>query len=118
MSNSEVGGMVRAGAWCENTLGTEVLSIGRSADNSIEDCVMAICGRWLAYRIALRGGWIWLFASLMDSADKPELLLNVGDGETGWKTICQLIAALERNQVKSLERPIEAGEGRDEFVIG
>ena len=110
--------MVRAGVWCENTLGTEVLSIGRSADNTTEDCVMGLCGKRLAYRIAFRAGWIWLFASLMDSADNPELLLNVGDGQAGWRTICQLVAALERNQVKSLARPIEAGTGRDGFVIG
>ena len=30
----------------------------------------------------------------------------VGDGEAGWKTIARLVAALERNEIKSLERPI------------
>ena len=32
-------------------------------------------------------------------------------------TICQLIAALGRNHVRNLTRPIEAGTGRDGFVI-
>ena len=74
MSSSGIGAMGRAGVWCENMLGTEVLLIGRSADNTTENCVMEICGRWLVYRIALRGGWIWLSAQLMDKGDSPEAL--------------------------------------------
>jgi hypothetical protein len=113
--------MVRAGVWCENTLGMQVLSIGRSADDHInrEDCVMEICGRWLARRIALRGGWIWLSACLMDSGNQPEPLVNFGDGEAGWTTICQLIAALERSGIRSLQpRPLEIGPiGPHGFVI-
>lgn len=90
--------MVRAGAWCENQLGTGLLSIGRSADNTTEDCVMELTGRWLAYRIPFRGGWIWLSACLMDAGDEPLALLVVGDGEAGWKTVCRLVLALEKSE--------------------
>jgi hypothetical protein len=46
----------------------------------------------------------------MDAGDEPQQLLSGADGAKGWRTICRLVAARERNQVKSLERPIEAGE--------
>ena len=80
---------------------------------------MKVCGKWLAFRIALRGGWVWLSACPMDSASEPELLLNVGDGEAGWKTVCRLVLALERSGISSLERPIELGGGSapDGWVI-
>ena len=118
MSSSGIGAMVFAGAWLETKLGADVLSIGRSADNATEDCVLELCGKWFAYRIALRGGWIWLSACLMDKGDAVQHLLSVGDGPEGWRTICRLVAALERNELKSLTRPIEAGSGNSGFVIG
>jgi hypothetical protein len=84
-----------------------------------EDCVMELTGKHLAYRIALRGGWIWLSAQLMDKGDQPEPLVNVGDGEAGWRTISKLIEGLERSGCRSLQRPIEIGEGGpNAWVIG
>jgi hypothetical protein len=76
-------------------------------------------GRFLAYRITLRGGWVWLYAAEMDSPEKFELLINVVDGEAGWqKTICPLIKALEKSGCRSLQRPIEVGKsGLDAWVI-
>jgi hypothetical protein len=113
-SSGGVGGLVYLAAWAENTLGMEVLSIGRSADNQREDCVLEITSRWLAYRLALRGGWVWLSIALMDKGDEPELLLNVGDGEVGFRTLRSLILAFERQgEIKSLERPIELGDEND-----
>jgi hypothetical protein len=112
--------MVFAGAWFQQTLAMEVITIGRAADNLTEDCLMEVGGRWLFFRIALRGGWVWLSVCLMDEGDEPQLLLNVGDGPEGWRTICRLVAALERNQIKSLEpRPLEIGESGspDSWVI-
>jgi hypothetical protein len=55
------------------------------------------------------GGWFFLRVQLLDLGDEPQQLLSVGDGEAGWKTICRLITALERNQVQSLQKPIEFG---------
>ena len=55
--------------------------------------------------------------SLSDSVAEPELLMNVADGLAGWKIMHSLISALQRHQVKSLERSIEAGTSRDGFVI-
>jgi hypothetical protein len=92
--------MVYAGAWCSHTLGLEVMSIGRSPEDNFNalDCVLEMSGRFLAYRITLRGGWALLYAVEMDSPGKFELLINVADGEAGWqKTICPLIKALEKS---------------------
>jgi hypothetical protein len=114
MSSYGVAAMVECAAWLQGHLDMEVLSIGRSADNTTEDCVLEICGRWLTYRISLRGGWVWLSVQLADRADEPEFIVNAADGGDGWRRIGRLVCALERAQVKSLQRPIEAGE----FVIG
>ena len=91
---SGVAAMVHAATWCDDQLGLDVLSIGRSADNLIEDCVLEMCGKWLAYRVALRGGWVFLKAQLCDAGGEPELLFNAGDGASGWKLVCRLVAAL------------------------
>jgi hypothetical protein len=69
--------MVHVAAWADNEFEMEVLSIGRSVDAK-EDCVMELCGRWLAYRIALRGGWVWLSASLMDAICEPRFAVANG----------------------------------------
>ena len=99
----------------------EVISIGRAAINMVEDCVMELSGRSLSVRVALRGGWVWVYACGMDEADQPELLFNIGDGPEGWVTIRRFLMALERSGVTSLrEKPIHIGAetGEDSFTIG
>ena len=82
-------------------------------------CVLELCGKWLAYRFGLRSGWVWLYCSPMDAVSAPELLLNARDGPEGWRRLCVIVRLLEREEVKSLERPIELGGGRgpNGFVI-
>jgi hypothetical protein len=46
--------------------------------------VLEMTGKFLAYRITLRGGWVWLYAAEMDAPEEFQLLINVGDGEAGW----------------------------------
>jgi hypothetical protein len=77
-----------------------------------------MCGPHLFYDVTLDGGWLFVSAQLMDRSDPPQSLLSVADGPEGWQTLCRLVEALERNKIKSLERPIEAGEGRHGFVTG
>jgi hypothetical protein len=120
MTDSGISGMVRSGAWCDIVVGTEVLSIGRSADSQ-EDCAMELSGRQLLFRIALRGGWIWISACGMDEPDLPQFLFNIADGPSGWTTVRKFVQALERSGVTSLkERPITIGTpgSPDCFVIG
>ena len=104
----------------ENDLGMETLSIGRGALSG-EDSVLEIAGRWLCYRVALRGAEARLAACLMDAAAAPETLLRAPDTAAGWKTVHDVVRALEVHKIKSLERPIEAWDGFDGancFVIG
>ena len=68
-------------------------------------------GAHLAYRITLRDSGVLLDAALMDSAEAAwDLLLRDG---LGWATVRRLAASLERNGVRSLQRPIESGAPSD-----
>ena len=112
--------MVHAAAAFENDLGMETLSIGRGTLSG-EDSVLEIAGRWLCYRVALRGAEARLAACLMDAAAAPETLLRSPDTAAGWATVRGVVRALEVRGVKSLARPIEAWDGFDGengFVIG
>jgi hypothetical protein len=118
MNPDGLGGLIKFGAWAENVLGMEVMSIGRSADSK-DDCVMELTGAQLLVRVALRGGWIWVSAGGMDEGEPPQFLFNAGDGPAGWVSVSKFVQALERSGIRSLkERPIQLGEiGLDCFVI-
>jgi hypothetical protein len=119
-----VAGMVYTAAWLEHTVGMEVVSIGRSAQNATtkEDCVLELDGSQLFIRIAIRSGWIWLYGCGQDEpSDQLQFLFNTGDGPQGWTTMRKFVQALERSGIKSLRsRPIQLGEvgSADAFVIG
>ena len=108
--SSGVSAMVHAACWFTDRLDIEVLSIGRSAHAS-SIAFLEIVGKCLSCRIALRGRWVWLYASLADSSDQPKPIAHFADGEDEWRQICSLVRALERPQIRSLQRPIEAGSG-------
>ena len=68
----------------------------------------------LAYRLTLRDSGVLLDAALMDSAEAAwDLLLRTTDDGLGWATVRRLAASLERNGVRSLQRPIESGAPSD-----
>jgi hypothetical protein len=111
MSFSGVSGMVRAAIWLECQLDLEILGIGRGGLDCKESCTLEAAGKHLSYTIVLDAGFIFLRAQLLDSCDPSEELMSVGDTKPGWETICRVVGGLERNAIKSLERPIELGEG-------
>jgi hypothetical protein len=117
---SGVGSMVDLASYLSHEFAVEVLSIGREGLDRKDSCTLEMCGRHLFYVVKLDGGFVFLSACPMDRGDAPEQLLSVGDGDVGWKTITKLIAALERNKIKSLQpRPLEIGPpGPLGFVIG
>jgi hypothetical protein len=117
-SDSGLGAFVYAAAWLSTKFELEVLSFGRASDASPQSCKLQMVGRFLAYDLTLDGGFVFISASVMDRSDPPELLISFPDGPQGWIDTCQLISALERNNIRSLERPIEAGTGPGGFVIG
>jgi hypothetical protein len=101
--------LIRIGAELEHEFASiEVIEIGRPATGPEQDFTMQVCGRWLFYTVALYGPQIRLSAQPMDTGAAPDLLLRDRDNENGWQTARGVIAALERYEIKSLERPIEA----------
>jgi hypothetical protein len=110
MQDCGVAGMIRTAGWCDDRLGVEVLSIGRSATGP-EDCALELCGSQLLVRITIQGSWIWVSACSLDQGEAPEPLFNVGDGPDGWTTVRRFVMALERSGVASLrDRPVQLGE--------
>ena len=116
MSGSGLSAMIRIGAELEHQFSSiEVIEIGRPATGPEQDFTMQVCGRWLFYTVALYGPQIRLSAQPMDTGAAPDLLLRDRDNENGWQTARGVIAALERYEIKSLERPMEAaGDDRDD----
>ncbi len=102
--------MINAGAALEHEFeNLIVVSIGRPAVGD-EHYEMQIYGAQLAFRITLRDSGVTLGAALMDSAEAAwDLLLRTTDDGPGWATVRRLVASLERNGVRSLQRPIESG---------
>jgi hypothetical protein len=112
-----VAALVRCALFLDVQLDIEILGIGRSGLDRKDSCTMETVGKHLAYWIILDGGFIFLRAQEVDSCKLPEQLFSIGDTADGWRTLCQVIRALERNKVRSLQRPIEAGSGPNGFVI-
>ena len=112
-----VAGMVKCAAMLGED-GVETESMGREAFDRKDSCTWIACGKNLCFRVVLDGGWVNLSVQLMDIGDEPELLATFADGPSGWHKMHSLISALECSKVRSLRRPIEAGEGVDGWVIG
>jgi hypothetical protein len=114
-----LGGLVNTAAWLEHVAGMELSYLGRPV-NSINDCVLEITGTQLLVHVALRGSWIWVSASSLDSGEAPEALFNIGDTKAGWVEVRKFLHILERSGITSLSpRPIKLGPGgtRDSYVI-
>ena len=113
-----VAGMVRAALWLDVQLGIETLGIGRGAFDRKDSCTLEASGKHLAYWVMIDGGCIFLRVQLLDApCCALDELMNAPDTKEGWELICKVVQALERNNVKSLQRPIEAGTGPSGFVI-
>ena len=111
MSYTGVSGMVRCALWLEIQIELEILSIGRGGLDRIDSCTLEAAGKHLSYTITLDGGFLFLRVQLLDACDPPEALMSVGDTKQGWETVSRVVGAMERNNIKSLERPIELGSG-------
>ena len=109
--------MVRVGAWLSHEFDLEILSCGRAGNAPQHSCKLELCGRHLLFDLTVDGSWLFTSVALLDRADPPESLLSVADGADGWETTRKLVAALEYNEIRSLTRPLEIGNGPDGFVI-
>ena len=115
--------MLRAALFCDDVLGMEILSIGRCNGLERYECALEMSGRFLAYRIILDGGWIFVSTPQdMDSGEEPQTpLFWIGDTSEGWDTTCRFLMALERSGLTSLkDRPIDIGDsngGKNSWLI-
>jgi hypothetical protein len=113
-----VSAMVKCALFLDVQLDIEILGIGRGGLDRKDSCTLEGVGKHLVYVVVLDGGFVFLKAQVLDSCDFPEQLFSIGDTKDGWQIICHVIRALERNNVKSLNRPIQAGSGPSGWVIG
>ena len=104
--------MIQLGGSLENDLAMETLSIGRGALSG-EICVLELAGRHLLYRVGLRNDEVRLAVTPLDNAEAPDTILHSPDTENGWQGVSRLIGAMEKHQIKSLQRPIKVGEPGD-----
>ena len=111
MKMNGVSGLVRAALWLEDRLNLETQNIGRESLAPSESCLLETTGKWLAYYLTIDGGWLSLKIQLMDTGEEPQLLVSFVDGPEGFREVCKIIRLLEREEVKSLQRPIALGEG-------
>ena len=73
-------------------------------------CTLEVVGRHLAYHITLDGGFVFVRAQPADAGGSLELLMTVADGPGGWPVVRELITALERSELRSLQpRPLAFG---------
>jgi hypothetical protein len=110
--------LAKAACWLEDVVGLTVEFAGARSFDKFRTRTLEASGRFLFYKILVDGGWLWVSAYPLDSGTQ-EHLMSVGDGPSGWRTTCRLILALERSELRSLERPIGLGgeEGPDSWVI-
>ena len=115
MSAFGLSGMINIGAQLEHEFENLIVaSIERPVEGTA-DYEMEIFGSRLAYRISLSPNGVTLSDALMDRPETGwDLLLRAADDSSGWDTVRRLAASLERNGVRSLQRPIESGEPGDQ----
>ena len=120
MKDCGIGAMVYAGAWLSNMFDLEILGCGRAGDAPAHSCKLEMSDRFLAYDITLDGGWVFLSVSVMDRADPPESLLTIADNAENWRTICKVVTALERNNIRALQpKPLDVSDPEGNgFVLG
>jgi hypothetical protein len=94
---------------CPTTAAYTTTFVGCPEGHLGADYELETTGNHLLYRVAIVGAEVHVCASLLDSIGVPELLLKTPDSEDGWRLCSRFISALEKYEVRSLERPITVG---------
>jgi hypothetical protein len=87
-----------------------ILTIGRSGLDPEDSCTLEVFGKHLYFAIVVADEKLTLLAQALDCVDPPEVLVTLPDDVESFKTLTRLLRGLERNDVTSLNRPIEVGE--------
>ena len=115
-----VAALVKLAVFLDDQCGIEILSIGREGLDREHSCTLVAFGKWLEHQVKVDSTFVFLRLSLMDQSGEPELILTISDIDEQWREMFKILRALEREEVKSLERPIElnGGSSPSGFVIG
>jgi hypothetical protein len=109
--------MLRFALYGEDELGITSLELGRQGLDRQNSCTWIGTGKHFCFHVMIDGGFVFVSAQLMDLGEEPLALATFSDTKQGWQDTLSLIKALERNEVKSLQKPIEAGTGPHGWVI-
>jgi hypothetical protein len=107
---SNIGALLRLGAWLEDSLKMEIHSIGRNGLDPEDSITLEVFGKHLYFAIVVADDKLTLLAQELDSPNLPQVLVSLPDNIEGFRTLSRLLRSFERNEVKSLQRPIEVGE--------
>ena len=115
-----VAALVKLAVFLDDQCGMEILSIGREGLDREDSCTLVASGKWLEYQVKLDSTFVFLKLANLDSGKEPELILTVSDIDEQWRDLFRILRCFERDEIKSLERPIElnGGSGPSGFVIG
>ena len=102
--------LVRLGASIELDSDLQTISIGCQENSFTGNYELQTAGKFLLYVVSIQGTAVLVAASLLDSTDPPQVLLKTQDVEAGWELIFRFVSALEKYEVRSLQRPILVGE--------
>ena len=112
--------MISMEAFAVDELGLEIDFSGRRPLDRRATWTLEMSGRHLAYQIKLDNGWLFFRAAMMDAPEKwHDILTAVAANTDSWDFLKGLLAALEREQVRDLEkRPLQIGAiGPSGYVI-
>ena len=106
-------------AFAEAELCMECLSIGRGADDYVNDLVGEVAGKGIFFRLCLRGIVVDPYAQSMDRVEPLSLLVTVGSDVSGFQIIGRLLRQFQQSNLQNLDqRPIQLGDiGPDGFAI-
>ena len=110
--------VVRFGVHLEDNYDLEVDFLGRRGLDRENSWTLELSGKHLGYQIQYDNTAVFLRLREMDGAEEWLPVLSLLETTESWETLYDLVAKLERHEVKSLKKPIIVGEiGPDGFAI-
>jgi hypothetical protein len=102
--------VVRCAVHLEDNFHLSVDFCGRRSLDRENSWTLEMSGRFLGYQIQHDNTALFLKLREMDGLEEWQPVLRLLDTVKSWETIYEVIAGLEKHEVKSLARPIRIGE--------
>jgi hypothetical protein len=101
---------VRCSVHLEDNFHVTVDFCGRRSLDPENSWTLELSGKHLAYQLQIDNTALFLKLREMDAGEQWDCVLTLLDSSKSWRTIYNLVAKLEKNEVCSLARPIQIGE--------